>query len=70
MVRRYMGMYDDGPYSLRERRLKRLVELGIIDKSTVPHKVETTTQGVGEWDDMTPEERRLSSRAMEAYAGM
>ncbi|ETI27800.1 hypothetical protein G647_00249 [Cladophialophora carrionii CBS 160.54] len=67
---KYKGLYDDGPYALRERRLNKLVELGIIDQSVVPHKVETTTQGVGEWDDLTPEEKKLSSRAMEAYAGM
>ncbi|EEU41130.1 uncharacterized protein NECHADRAFT_101157 [Fusarium vanettenii 77-13-4] len=66
----YKGMYDDGPYALRERRLKKLVELGIIDESVVPHKVETETMGVGEWDELTPEEKKQSSRAMEAYAGM
>ncbi len=32
--------------------------------------METTTQGVGEWDSLTAEEKKLSSRAMEAYAGM
>lgn len=26
--------------------------------------------GVDDWNGMTPEERKLSSRAMEAYAGM
>ncbi|KAI1459667.1 alkaline-phosphatase-like protein [Annulohypoxylon moriforme] len=67
---KYKGIYDDGPYALRERRLRKLVEMGIVDKSVVPHKVETTTQGVSEWDDLTPEEKKLSSRAMEAYAGM
>ncbi|EXJ69786.1 uncharacterized protein A1O5_06857 [Cladophialophora psammophila CBS 110553] len=67
---KYAGMYDDGPHALRGRRLRKLAEMGIIDKSVVPHKVETTTQGVGEWDDLTPEEKKLSSRAMEAYAGM
>ncbi|RBR26155.1 uncharacterized protein FIESC28_01046 [Fusarium coffeatum] len=67
---KYKGMYDDGPYALRERRLKKLVELGIIPESVVPHKVETDTVGVGEWDELTPEEKKLSSRAMEAYAGM
>lgn len=44
--------------------------MGIIDKSVIPHEVETTTVGVGEWDDLKPEEKRLSSRAMQAYAGM
>ncbi|KAM5341303.1 hypothetical protein ACJ41O_014334 [Fusarium nematophilum] len=66
----YKGMYDDGPYALRERRLKRLVELGIIKASAAPHQVETETMGVGERDDLTPEAKKLSSRAMEAYAGM
>lgn len=63
-------MYDDGPYALRERRLKKLVELGIISPSVVPHAVQTTTQGVEEWTQLSPEEKKLSSRAMEAYAGM
>ncbi|KAL4875674.1 alkaline-phosphatase-like protein [Aspergillus karnatakaensis] len=67
---KYRGVYDDGPYALRERRLRRLVELGIIDEAVVPHKVETTRVGSEEWDDLTPEQRRLSSRAMETYAGM
>ncbi|KAM0348586.1 hypothetical protein ACHAP4_010841 [Fusarium culmorum] len=67
---KYKDMYNDGPYALRERRLKKLVELGIIDKSVIPHQVETETMGVGEWDDLSPEEKKLSSRAMEAYAGM
>jgi arylsulfatase A-like enzyme len=44
--------------------------MGIIDPSVVPHNVETTTQGVGEWDQFTLEEKNLSSAAMEAYAGM
>ncbi|KAK6081896.1 arylsulfatase [Seiridium cupressi] len=66
----YKGVYDEGPYALRERRLKKLVELGIIDESVVPHQVETSTQGVGEWDSLTADEKRLSCRAMETYAGM
>ncbi|KAJ5289190.1 hypothetical protein N7478_002220 [Penicillium angulare] len=67
---KYKGIYDDGPYALRERRLRQLVNLGIIDESVVPHQMETTTQDVGEWDEFTAEERRCSSRAMETYAGM
>lgn len=63
-------MYDDGPYALRKRRLAKLVELGIIDPSVVPHKVETERVGVGEWETLTTEEKKLSSRTMEAYAGM
>ncbi|KAL4985723.1 alkaline-phosphatase-like protein [Aspergillus falconensis] len=67
---KYKGVYDDGPYALRNRRLERLIELGIIDESVVPHDVETSIVGAEEWDNLTPEEKKLSSRAMEAYAGM
>ncbi|OJJ66381.1 hypothetical protein ASPBRDRAFT_188735 [Aspergillus brasiliensis CBS 101740] len=67
---KYKGVYDDGPYALRERRLQKLSELGIIDESVVPHKVETTKVGAEEWDNLTPEEKRSSVRAMETYAGM
>lgn len=69
-LRRYKGVYNDGPYALRERRLKNLVEMGIIDESVVPHKVETRKVGTEEWDTLTTEERNLSTRAMETYAGM
>jgi arylsulfatase len=47
-----------------------LVELGIIDEGVVPHKVETSNLGADEWEDLTPEQMQLSSRAMETYAGM
>lgn len=67
---RYKGVYDDGPYALRERRLRKLVEMDIIDESVVPHQVETKSVNAGEWEDFTPEEKKLSSRAMETYAGM
>lgn len=50
--------------------MKSLVEKGIIDEDIVPHKVETGKVGAGEWDSLTPEERKLSTRAMETYAGM
>lgn len=67
---KYKGVYDEGPYALRERRLAKLVEMGIVDESVIPHNVETTTVNSGEWTDLTPEGKKLSSRAMETYAGM
>jgi arylsulfatase A-like enzyme len=63
-------VYVDGPYALRERRLKRMVELGIIDESVVPHEVETTRVNGGEWEDFSADQKKCSSRAMETYAGM
>lgn len=64
----YRGMYDDGPDALREKRLQRLKELGMIRDDVKPHPV--VADEVKEWRAYTPEERQKSSRAMEVYAGM
>lgn len=53
---------------MRLKRLQKLVELGIINQSVVPHEVYLPAGG-SEWADMSAEQRRLSSRAMETYAG-
>ncbi|KAJ6594183.1 alkaline-phosphatase-like protein [Mycena capillaripes] len=65
---KYKGMYDEGPEVLRQRRLAKLKELGLISADAVPHEV--VAPGSSEWGKMTKEERELSARAMETYAGM
>lgn len=65
---RYKGMYDQGPVALRKRRLEKLVELGIISADVVPH--EMVDLGTAQWDKMSEEEKKKSSRTMETYAGM
>ncbi|OJJ51475.1 hypothetical protein ASPZODRAFT_87873 [Penicilliopsis zonata CBS 506.65] len=67
-INHYRGMYDDGPEALRQRRLQNLIRLGMISSDTLPHPV--IADEVKEWEEMTEEQRKLSSRAMEAYAGM
>lgn len=67
-VAHYKGVYDDGPDALREKRLQRLKDLGMIDKDVEPHPV--VAEEVKEWKDFTPEERAKSCRAMEVFAGM
>lgn len=69
-VEKYRGMYNDGPDSLRRRRLQRLKEMGIIDPSVKPHPVVTAPGEPGEWDSLSDDIRQKSSRAMEVYAGM
>ena len=67
------GKYDDGPGALRERRLARSKELGIIGKDVVPHPViPESNPGVHypDWDEMGEFERAKSARAMECFAGM
>ncbi|KAI1862166.1 uncharacterized protein JN550_010469 [Neoarthrinium moseri] len=68
VVRKYKGKYDDGPVALRDRRLKSLVERGLV-----PPNVEAAplhTLGTTPWEDLTEDERRRSSRTMEVYAAM
>jgi arylsulfatase A-like enzyme len=72
----YYGVYDDGPERLRQRRFAKLKELGLVPEHAVPHDVvvvdrEKPRKGQGDdWDLLTDEERRFSSRTMEVYAGM
>ena len=66
-IAKYRGVYDDGPDALREQRLKRLAELGLVSPDTVPHPVVTDEP---EWDALSSEEQAASVRSMEVYAGM
>ncbi|KAJ9495292.1 hypothetical protein H2202_009320 [Exophiala xenobiotica] len=69
----YRGVYDDGPEALRQRRLARQEELGLIAPNTRPHEVITPavdrplTRG---WEALTEAEQKFSSRTMETFAGM
>ncbi|THU85660.1 alkaline phosphatase-like protein [Dendrothele bispora CBS 962.96] len=65
---KYKGKYDEGPEVLRQKRLAKLKELGLIPPDVVPHDVVAPEQS--EWEQMTEEERQLSARAMETFAGM
>ena len=64
----YRGIYDSGPEALRQARLANLIKLRMIAPDTKPHPV--IADEVTGWDEMTDDERKLSCRAMEAYAGM
>lgn len=64
----YRGVYDDGPDALREKRLQRLKELGMIRDDVEPHPV--VAEEIREWDAYTAEEKKKSCVAMEVFAGM
>ncbi|EZF13130.1 hypothetical protein H112_06283 [Trichophyton rubrum D6] len=68
----YRGVYDEGPEVLRQKRLRKLEELGLIPAGTAPHDVVVVGNRMMSrfWHDLTPEERRFSSRCMEVYAAM
>jgi arylsulfatase len=65
-IAKYRTRYDAGYEVLRERRLKRQRELGLVDASVVPHRLVDTPR----WDALSDEERRVSARNMEIYAEM
>jgi len=67
-VDHYKGIYDDGPDALRLKRLQRLKEMGLVSPDVEPHPV--VADEVKAWDEMTPEEKAKSARAMEVFAGM
>ncbi|KAJ9613224.1 hypothetical protein H2200_003166 [Cladophialophora chaetospira] len=71
--REYQGLYDGGPDVLRQQRLQRLEELGIIAPETKAHEVFALPIDrplSKEWIDLSAEEKKFSSRTMEVFAAM
>lgn len=73
-IEKYSGRYDDGYFVLRERRHRRLIDLGLIDEST---KLSTDDPQLGEfrydyamtnWEEVEDREREI--QRMEVYAAM
>ncbi|KAI1780047.1 putative arylsulfatase [Hypoxylon cercidicola] len=68
VIKKYRGKYDDGPIALRDSRLQSLIEKGLVPPDVEPaslHMLNTKP-----WEEMSDEEKRKSSRAMEVYAAM
>jgi arylsulfatase len=65
-IARYAGRYDAGYEVLREQRMRRQRELGLLDAAVTPHRMVDAPA----WDSLPPEEKRLSARRMEIYAAM
>lgn len=67
LIDRYQGRYDSGPDALREQRLRRLKELGLIGEDVEAHPVIADTPN---WHELDDDGRRQSAKAMEVYAAM
>ncbi len=65
-IKRYAGKYDAGYDVLRQQRLQRLKALKMIPDTVTAHDPSSPTR----WTDLTPEQKRIESRTMEAYAAM
>jgi len=66
IVAHYRGRYAAGPEALRLERLERVKQLGLAPANAEPHPI----VGGRPWEELTEEERSLSARTMEVYAGM
>ncbi|KAI0906033.1 alkaline-phosphatase-like protein [Ustulina deusta] len=67
-IKKYHGVYDEGPEALRQKRLQRLKDLGMVAQDVEPHPV--VADEVKEWNELSDVERANSCRAMECFAGM
>lgn len=65
-IAKYKGRYDGGYDALREQRLKRQIELGLLGPSVVPHEADLAPR----WDSLSPEEKYVEIRRMEVFAAM
>jgi arylsulfatase len=66
LIAKYRGRFDAGPEALRELRLRRLHELGLVGRDVVPHPL----VGVTSWSTLTAAQRADATRRMEVYAAM
>jgi arylsulfatase A-like enzyme len=66
-IARYKGRYGEGFDVLRERRLARQRELGILGPDVTAHIPRNRD---GSWDSLTAEQQRFAARNMEIYAAM
>jgi len=64
---RYDGAYDGGYNALREQRLARMKELGIIPKEA---SLGPWLAMVPRWEDLSAEQKKKEARRMEIYAAM
>lgn len=73
-IDKYNGVYDNGWEKLRESRMSKQKELGIISKAVVLNKDnEATTEPdwkIQDWESLSDEEKKFNARRMQAYAGM
>ncbi len=70
-IKRYRGKYDKGWDRIREERLARQIELGVMPPGTqLPPRNSEEHLDVEEWDSLPEDQRRVMARYMEVYAAM
>jgi arylsulfatase len=66
-IARFRGRYDDGYDALHARRVARLKELGLLQKTTEAYP---RLEDEPAWTDLTIEQQKREARMMEIYAAM
>ncbi|OTG69210.1 arylsulfatase [Acinetobacter sp. ANC 4470] len=70
---RYKGVYDVGYDTIREARLAKQKQLGIIPNNfsaAIPIDSQNAPAKLGKWNELTTEQKAIEARKMEIYAGM
>jgi arylsulfatase len=63
---RFKGKFDAGWDRLRESTLAKQIELGIVPAGT---KLAPKPEDIQDWDDLSPDQKKLFTRQVEVYAG-
>ena len=66
-IEKYRGRYDGGYEQLRSMRLRRQIDLGLLEASVVPH---APGPNVNTWLSLSEDQRAEQRRLMEVYAAM
>ena len=66
-LEKYRGKYDDGYEQLRQDRFERFKSTGLIPSDA---QLPDIAASVEDWNALSPEEQKIQSRTMEAYAAM
>ncbi|MBT5031627.1 MAG: arylsulfatase [Proteobacteria bacterium] len=66
-IAKYKGVYDDGYEVLRANRIARARDLGVIPREA---EVYPRLEIVAPWNSLSDEEKAMSAKKMEIYAGM
>lgn len=65
-IEKYQGKFDQGWDKVREETFARQIKMGIIPENT---KLAPKPADIKDWESLSPDEKKLFARQMEAYAG-
>ncbi|MHA6195781.1 arylsulfatase [Pseudomonas wadenswilerensis] len=67
---KYRGRYDQGYDSVRQARIERLRDKGLLPTDFVAAQTLPVTANLPGWAQLSPEQQRVEARKMEIYAAM